>query len=146
MKFCCPFVFSVHSVMNMKGFCLLGIKKSQSQSVNEIFSLLISSCKLRSAPLSDRSDAFLCSSAKLSTEKVKAWVGEKKKEKKDGSWLCERNLAGEWPRYLRDGLFKQTAIHTTPCGTVPQSPLVSSTGRVHRTNTKETHGREWRAG
>lgn len=32
------------------------------------------------------------------------------------------NLASEWPRYLIDGLFKQTATHTSPCGTVPQRP------------------------
>lgn len=39
-----------------------------------------------------------------------------------GEGRGDGNLASEWPRYLIDGLFKQTATHTSPCGTVPQRP------------------------
>lgn len=55
-------------------------------------------------------------------------------KKKSGIWLCERNLASKWPCCLRDGLFKQTATHTTPCGMVPHSPRLE-----HGACTQDKH-------
>lgn len=62
--------------------------------------------------------------------------GEERGEWGGGIW----RVSGQ--RYLIDGLFKQTATHTPPCGTVPRSPRLQHGACSAGRNTKGEPGGE----
>lgn len=77
-------------------------------------------------------------------------LGERRLREWGRGWGCgERGVVGGkgiWrvsgQRYLIDGLFKQTATHTPPCGTVPRSPRLQHGACSAGRNTKGEPGGE----